>query len=147
MHFLNHSNGRWHWIVEGDIEACFDRVNHAILLKLLKRRVQDDRLLGLIKAFLKAGVLEEGLYRRTDLGTPQGGPLSPLLMNVYLHEFDAWLEERYINPSHLANKNESARYRWRRQTHEGTILPVRYADDWLILWNGTKPGLNTSKLR
>jgi RNA-directed DNA polymerase len=138
MHFLNHSSGRWHWIIEGDIEACFDRVNHTILLKLLKRRVQDERLLGLVKAFLKAGVLEDGLYRRTDLGTPQGGPISPLLMNVYLHEFDVWLAERYITPFHLVGRSKSTYQRWRRQTHGGSIIPVRYADDWVVLWNGTK---------
>lgn len=138
MHFLNHSSGHWHWTIEGDIEACFDRVNHAILLKLLKKRVQDERLLNLIKSFLKAGVLEDGLYRRTDLGTPQGGPLSPLLMNVYLHEFDTWLDQHYINPPHLTDKSEATRARWRQKTYGGHIIPVRYADDWLILWNGTK---------
>ncbi len=145
MHFLNHSSGRWHWIIEGDIQACFDRVNHAILLKLLRKRIQDDRLLDLIHAFLKAGVLEDGLYRRTDLGTPQGGVVSPLLMNVYLHEFDAWLVERYINPPHLTDKSEATRCRWRRQTYGGTIIPVRYADDWVILWNGTKAGAERIK--
>ena len=138
MHFLNHSSGCWHWIIEGDIQACFDQVNHAVLLKLLRKRVQDERLLGLIKAFLKAGVLEDGLYQRTDLGTPQGGPLSPLLMNVYLHEFDTWLAEQYIDPPHLADKSQATRQRWRRKTRGGSIIPVRYADDWLILWNGTK---------
>jgi group II intron reverse transcriptase/maturase len=138
MHFLNHSSGRWHWTIEGDIEACFDRVNHAILLKLLKKRVQDKRLLNLITSFLKAGVLEDGLYRRTDLGTPQGGPLSPLLMNVYLHEFDTWLVQHYIDPPHLTDKSEATRARWRQKTYGGRIIPVRYADDWLILWNGTK---------
>ena len=97
MHFLNHSSGRWHWILEGDIEACFDRVHHDILLKLLKKRVQDERLLGLIHAFLTAGVMEDGRFQRTDHGTPQG-VCSPLLMNVYLHEFDARLEARYIAP-------------------------------------------------
>ena len=138
MHFLNHASGRWHWVIEGDIEACFDRVNHAILLKLLKRRIQDGRLLSLIEAFLKAGVLEDGFYRRTDLGTPQGGVVSPLLMNVYLHEFDTWLEERYINPPHLVNKSKATQARWRSKTHRGRIIPARYADDWLLLWNGTK---------
>jgi group II intron reverse transcriptase/maturase len=129
MRFLNHSSGSWHWTIEGDVKACFDGVNHAILLKLLRKRIQDERLLGLIKAFLKAGVLEDGFYHRTDLGTPQGGTCSPLLMNVYLHEFDTWLQEQYINPPHLADKSESTRQRWRRKTHGGCIIPVRYADD------------------
>ena len=59
-------------------------------------------------------------------------------MNVYMHEFDAWLETRYIAPPHLANKSEATRNRWRRATVGGRIIPVRYADDWLLLWNGTK---------
>ncbi len=138
MHFLNHASGRWHWTIEGDIEACFDTVNHAILLKLLKRHIQDKRLLNLIKQFLQAGVIEEGFFHRTDLGTPQGGPLSPLLMNVYLHEFDSWLVQHYIAPPHLTGKSESTQARWRQKTYGGRIIPIRYADDWLILWNGTK---------
>jgi retron-type reverse transcriptase len=77
MRFLNHSGGCWHWTIEGDVKACFDGVNHAILLKLLRKRIQDERLLGLIKAFLKAGVIEDGFYHRTDLGTPQGGTCAP----------------------------------------------------------------------
>lgn len=145
MHFLNHASGRWHWTIEGDIEACFDAVNHTILLKLLKRHVQDKQLLNLIKQFLKAGIIEEGFYHRTDLGTPQGGPLSPLLMNVYLHEFDTWLVQHYIDPPHLTDKSESTRARWRQKNHGGSIIPVRYADDWLILWNGTKVGAKQIK--
>ena len=138
MHFLNHFSGRWHWTIEGDIEKCFDHVNQAILLKLLKRHVQDKRLLNLIKQILKAGVLEEGFYRRTDLGVPQGGPLSPLLMNVYLHEFDTWLVQKYIEPAHLTDKSKWIRAKWRQKSYGGRIIPIRYADDWLILWNGTK---------
>jgi RNA-directed DNA polymerase len=141
MHFLNHASGHWHWILEGDIEACFERVHHAILLKLLKKRVQDERFLGLIHAFLKAGVIEDGRFQRTDHGTPQGGVCSPLLMNVYLHEFDAWLETRYIAPPHLAEKSEATHNRWRRDSVGGRIIPVRYADDWLVLWNGTQAQL------
>ncbi len=138
MRFLNHASACWHWTIEGDIRACFDEVNHAILLKLLKRRIQDERLLGLIKAMLKAGVIEDGFYRRTELGTPQGGIISPLLMNVYLHEFDCWLDQHYLNPLHLADRSESTLGRWRRNVIGGTIIPIRYADDWLILWNGTR---------
>jgi RNA-directed DNA polymerase len=145
MHFLNHASGRWHWILEGDIEACFERVHHAILLKLLKKRVQDERLLGLIHAFLTAGVMEDGRLQRTDHGTPQGGVCSPLLMNVYLHEFDAWLEARYIAPPHLAHKSEATHSRWRRASVGGRIIPVRYADDWLLLWNGSKAQLEQIK--
>jgi RNA-directed DNA polymerase len=141
MHFLNHASGRWHWILAGDIEACFDRVHHAIVLQLLKKRVQDARLLGLIHAFLKAGVMEDGRFHRTDHGTPQGGVCSPLLMHASLPAFDAWLVERYIMPPHLADKSEATRTRWRRATIGGRIIPVRYADDWLLLWNGTKAPL------
>jgi RNA-directed DNA polymerase len=90
MHFLNHASGRWHWSLAGDSAAGFERVHPAILLKRLKKRVQDARLLGLIHAFLTAGVMEDGRFQRTDHGTPQGGVCSPWLMHVYLHECDAW---------------------------------------------------------
>lgn len=138
MRFLNHSAGCWHWTIEGDIRACFDEVNHAILLKLLKERIQDERLLGLIHAMLKAGVMEQGLYRRTEVGTPQGGIISPLLMNVYLHQFDLWLDQHYLHPPHLADRSATTLGRWRRNVIGGSLIPIRYADDWLLLWNGTK---------
>ncbi len=82
------------WVVDLDLEKFFDRVNHDVLMERLARRIGDKRLLKLIRAFLEAGVMENGLVGPTDEGTPQGGPLSPLLSNALLDELDKELESR-----------------------------------------------------
>jgi RNA-directed DNA polymerase len=82
------------WVVDLDLEKFFDRVNHDRLMKSLALRIADKRMLRLIGAFLKAGVMENGLVGPVDEGTPQGGPLSPLLSNVVLDELDKELERR-----------------------------------------------------
>jgi RNA-directed DNA polymerase len=82
------------WVVDIDLEKFFDRVNHDRLMAAVAKRVQDKRLLRLIRAFLNAGVMENGLVSPTDEGTPQGGPLSPLLSNLVLDELDRELEKR-----------------------------------------------------
>ena len=82
------------WVVDLDLEKFFDRVNHDVLMGRLARRVGDKRLLKLIRAFLEAGVMENGLIGPTDEGTPQGGPLSPLLSNLLLDDLDKELEGR-----------------------------------------------------
>jgi len=82
------------WMVDIDLEKFFDRVNHDLLMSRVARRVKDKRMLRLIRAFLEAGVLENGLVEATAEGTPQGGPLSPLLSNLLLDELDRELERR-----------------------------------------------------
>jgi RNA-directed DNA polymerase len=82
------------WVVDFDLEKFFDRVNHDKLMGLVARRVTDKRVLRLIRAFLSAGVMEKGLVSAIDEGTPQGGPLSPLLSNIMLDELDRELERR-----------------------------------------------------
>ena len=82
------------WVVDLDLEKFFDRVNHDKLMAKLARRISDKRMLKLIRAFLRAGVLEGGLVSPVDEGTPQGGPLSPLLSNIVLDELDRELEQR-----------------------------------------------------
>src|ERR1700741_677087 len=82
------------WVVDLDLEKFFDRVNHDRLLAAVAKRVADKRMLKLIRAFLKAGVMEDGLVSPVDEGTPQGGPLSPLLSNLVLDELDRELERR-----------------------------------------------------
>ena len=82
------------WVVDLDLEKFFDRVSHDILMSRVARRVGDTRMLKLIRAFLTAGVLENGLVGTTDEGTPQGGPLSPLLSNLMLDDLDRELERR-----------------------------------------------------
>ena len=82
------------WVVDLDLEKFFDRVNHDRLMAAVAERVADKRMLKLIRAFLKAGVMEDGLVSPVDEGTPQGGPLSPLLSNLVLDELDRELEQR-----------------------------------------------------
>src|SRR5437660_4432610 len=82
------------WVVDIDLEKFFDRVNHDILMGLVAQRVSDRRLLRLTRGFLTAGVMAQGLVGATDEGTPQGGPLSPLLSNLVLDGLDKELERR-----------------------------------------------------
>jgi RNA-directed DNA polymerase len=129
---------KMHWIIEGDIVGCFDHIQHSILLRLLKRRVQDAKLVRLIGQMLKAGVMEGGLFQKTDEGTPQGGIVSPLLANIYLHELDMWFHKNYTGLTY----NEKNR---RRRHKEGNAFYVRYADDFVVAWNGTKEGAERLK--
>ena len=89
------------WFVEGDIKGCFDNIDHEILIKILRNKVRDARIIKLIYRFLKAGYLENWQYHKTYSGTPQGGILSPLLANIYLHELDKFvmkLKEDFDKP-------------------------------------------------
>ncbi len=99
------------WFIEGDIQACFDDIDHAILIELLKKKIKDDRLIILIQKFLKAGYLDVNRVMKNSLaGTPQGGIISPILSNVYLHELDEYVEylkrtyekgkQRKLNPDY-----------------------------------------------
>lgn len=83
-------------VVEIDLSKYFDTLNHELLMNLLRRRIQDKRALDLVKRYLKSGVMENGVLRKTEEGSPQGGPLSPLLANIYLHEFDKEMESRGV---------------------------------------------------
>lgn len=85
------------WVADIDLEKFFDRVCHDILMSRIARRVEDKRLLGLIRAFLRAGIMENGLVGPTEEGTPQGGPLSPLLSNLLLDDLDRELERRGLH--------------------------------------------------
>jgi group II intron reverse transcriptase/maturase len=105
------------WVLEADIEKFFDSVDHTKLREVLRQRVRDGVLTRLIGKWLKAGVMEEGMVRHPDTGTPQGGVISPLLANVYLHEaLDVWWE-RDVRP----------RLR-------GRAALVRYADDFVMVF-------------
>src|SRR5207302_3564871 len=84
----------YRWVVDLDLEKFFDRVNHDRLLAAVAKRVADKRMLKLIRAFLEAGIMEDGLVSAVDEGTPQGGPLSPLLSNLVLDELDRELQQR-----------------------------------------------------
>ena len=125
------TQNKYLWVIEGDIKGCFDHVQHAILMKLIRRRIKDERINGMIEIMLKAGIMEDGLFQHTPEGTPQGGILSPLLANIYLHEFDTWWWEKYGK----LTLYEKAK---RRRTGEGNCVLTRYADDFILLCNGPK---------
>ena len=91
---LNYLNEGCEWIIDLDIEKYFDTVNHDKLISILREKVNDKNTLHLIRSFLRAGVMENGLTSPTEIGVPQGGPLSPIFSNVYLDKFDKELEER-----------------------------------------------------
>lgn len=106
--------GKVSWILDADIAKFFDTIEHDWVIKFIEHRVADARVVRLIKKWLHAGVLEDGQVRVSVLGTVQGGSISPLLANVYLHyAFDQWVEQ------------------WKRRHARGDVFTVRYADDWV----------------
>jgi RNA-directed DNA polymerase len=103
------------WVLDADIEACFDRIEHRKLLAVLGRRIADRRVLRLIEQTLAAGVVDEGAWQPNPVGVPQGAVISPLLANVFLHDaIDRWV------------------HRWRERWARGMVSIVRYADDFVI---------------
>jgi group II intron reverse transcriptase/maturase len=94
------------WLIEGDIRGCFDNLNHQVLLDTLSKDIHDGRLLNLIRMSLQAGALDGWTYHKTYSGTPQGGVLSPLLANIYLHELDVFIEETLI-PQHTRGEKRA----------------------------------------
>src|SRR5258707_5233663 len=84
------------WFIEGDIRGCFDNIDHDVLMGILSRDIQDGRLLNLIRMCLEAGYVEEWEYHKTHSGTPQGGIISRLLSNIYMHELDSFIEDVLI---------------------------------------------------
>ncbi len=121
----------YEWVIEGDIRDCFGSIDHEILMRQLRRRIGDERLLTLIWRMLRAGVMEDLRYYSSEDGTPQGGIASPLLANVYMHQLDEWAE------MHSHRLSEHQRYR-RRIKGLATIRLTRYADDFVIAVKGTR---------
>ncbi|MEV8063421.1 group II intron reverse transcriptase/maturase, partial [Streptomyces antimycoticus] len=127
------------WIVEGDIKACFDEISHAALMDRVRLRIEDKRVLALVKAFLKAGILgEDRLLRETTAGTPQGSILSPLLSNVALSVLDEYVAQAPGGPS--TGKVERAR---RRRHGLPNYRLSRYADDWCLMVSGSRSDAET----
>ena len=126
----------YYWIVEGDISKFFDNVNHTILIKKLWHMgVRDQRVLMIIKAMLKAGIMGE--ISENPLGTPQGGIISPLLANVYLHSMDEWITREWENKK-TRTTYSSSRNQYQSLHRYSNLKPaylVRYADDWILLTN------------
>ncbi len=103
------------WVLDADIRGFFDTLDHGWLIKFVEHRVADRRVVRLIQKWLKAGVLEDGKRTRSEAGTVQGGSISPLLANIYLHYvFDLWVQ------------------RWRTKRAEGDVIVVRFADDFIV---------------
>src|SRR3954454_7603678 len=133
IHYLTSPTRNYEWVFEADITACFDEIDHTALMSRVRHRIGDRRVLSLVNAFLKAGVLsEEGLNRETTTGTPQGGILSPLLANIALSVLD----------EHFARKWEALGPAWtrakRRRAGEPAMRLVRYADDFVVMVHGTR---------
>jgi RNA-directed DNA polymerase len=128
------ASNSYEWVVDADIEACFDQLAHSAVMDRVRERIGDKRVLALVKAFLKAGILsEDQVTRDTHTGTPQGGILSPLLANIALtalddHFADAWrtdMGDRVV--------------RARRKRHQiANYRLVRYADDLVLVVSGTR---------
>jgi len=124
----------YEWVVEADIEACFDEISHPALMDRVRRRVGDKRVLVLVKAFLRSGILgEDGLRRNTATGTPQGGILSPLLANVALSVLDDYFAEHW-----QANSGTTYQRTKRRRAGLANYKLVRYADDFVVLVSGSQ---------
>jgi RNA-directed DNA polymerase len=124
----------YEWVVEGDIEACFDSIDHTALMGRVRRRVGDKRVLALVKAFLKAGILTEGGQARdTNTGTPQGGILSPLLANIALSVLDEFVAAGPGGPNTTQGHRAA-----RRRRGEPNYRLIRYADDFLLVVAGTR---------
>ena len=94
---LEYLDEGYQWVIDLDIEKYFDTVNHDKLISTLREKINDKTTLHLIRSFLKAGIMEDGLVKPNKLGVPQGGPLSPILSNIYLDKFDKELEERGLH--------------------------------------------------
>ena len=95
------------WWIEGDIRGCFDHIDHDILVHILEEDIHDQRFIKLVKQMLRAGYLEEWRYHQNYSGTPQGGVISPLLANIYLHKFDEFMETSHPGISHTQQVSEN----------------------------------------
>ncbi len=103
------------WVLDGDISSFFDGLEHEWLVKFIEHRIADQRVVRLIRKWLRAGVLEEGRWKSSEEGTPQGGSASPLMANIFLHYvFDLWVHQ------------------WRKTKARGDVIVVRFADDFVV---------------
>src|SRR4029077_1124861 len=103
------------WVLDGDISSYFDCIDHEWLVKFIEHRIADQRVVRLIRKWLNAGVLEEGRWKSSEEGTPQGGSASPLMANIFLHYvFDLWVHQ------------------WRKTKARGDVTVVRFADDFVV---------------
>ena len=104
------------WFIEGDIAKYFETINHDVLLTILSEHIQDGRFLRLLRELLEAGYLEDWKFHKTISGTPQGGVISPILSNIYLHQFDKWVETALI-PEFTRGERQKANPAYNKITH------------------------------
>lgn len=134
------------WVVEGDLASYFDTVHHKLLMKCVRKRICDQRFLDLLWQLLKAGSIDEGIFLAAHEGVPQGGVLSPLLSNIMLHEFDEWLDKKYLSKKARIDRwywNQTIKDKRPKAILEGrqwrpAVSYCRYADDFVLLIKGTK---------
>jgi RNA-directed DNA polymerase len=140
LYTLGNTTTGYRWVIEGDIKACFDRIPHDKLVAEVARRIADPHILKLIRSFLKSGIMDHGKLAPSDEGTPQGGIVSPLLANIYLHRFDEWYYDHYGMPD--VRTDAAKRSAWQRARRKGknkaATQMFRYADDWIIAIRGTQ---------
>lgn len=131
----------YQWAIEGDIKGCFDNISHHGLMNRVRRRIGDNKLNRLVVAFLKAGVMSNGVFLRNRAGTPQGGILSPLLANIALSAIDERYKRHVWPRFEPARRDDEAGIRKRalsnrqvdKQNKRPVLVPIRYADDFIIL--------------
>lgn len=142
----------YQWVIEGDIKGCFDNIDHHHVMTRLRRRIADVKVCRLVGAFLKAGVLSEGVFLRTSAGTPQGGVLSPLLANIALSAIEERYD-RYVAPRRTRSGKAYARpgdalrkfRHYERKAGRPVYLPIRYADDFVVLVAGSEQDARAEK--
>ncbi len=131
LYQYGNSETNYNWVIEGDIEGCFDNIDHETLMKSVQKRIGDKKVLRLIWRFLKAPVKEYNILSKTRKGTPQGGILSPLLANILLNEFDQYWFECW------GRFTKDQRYYRLKQGKANCVL-CRYADDFILSAKGTR---------
>jgi RNA-directed DNA polymerase len=134
VHYLASETRNYHWVLEADIQACFDEIGHTPLMDRVRRRISDKRVCALVKAFLKSGVMAAtGDREETPAGTPQGGILSPLLANIALSQLD----EHFTRQWRQDMGTEYQRRKRKRNGH-GNWRLVRYCDDFVVMVSGQR---------
>jgi RNA-directed DNA polymerase len=134
IHYLTSYPRNYGWVLEADIQACFDEIGHTPLLARVRRRITDKRLVALVKAFLKSGIMTQtGNREHTLTGTPQGGILSPLLANIALSALDEHFDQQWRQ-----EMGTEYQRRKRRNNGQGTWRLIRYCDDFVIVISGER---------
>ena len=144
MHPTARGPSMYRYVIEGDIKGCFDAIDHHVLMDRVRNRIKDRKVLRLVRAFLKVGILIEGTVRHPVTGTPQGGIISPLLANIYLTAIDERYGRWSLRPRERP-QNAADRRLFDRRRGRPTFYMVRYADDFVICTDGTREEAEVEK--